>query len=535
MTVHVCTIVAANYLPFARVLWESFFSHHPAGTFVLLIIDDEQKAVDVGDGRVERLGLRDLGLDLPEIHRLAGIYDVTELATAVKPLLLRKLVERLRCPVAYLDPDIQIHGSLAPAISLAADHGIVLTPHTMRPYPQDGLQVDAAFILSAGVYNLGFVAIGPGATPFLEWWWQRTRRDALSDVSRNMFTDQRWVDFVPSFFDHALLKDPGWNVAYWNLHGRHLTFDDGRYLVDGLPLTFFHFSGFDPARPSDLSKHQGANPRVRPGDSPALDRLCRDYAAALGSAGLDPLVRPSYGWNRTAAGMVLTTRIRRLYRAAVIAAEEDGASPPPDPFDAENPDAFPAWLNRPEGVGLLSRYLISIYRERIDLQIQFPDIEGRDAARFAEWIWADSDLRETTPMELLPPARIGSQPPATASAPPQDVPSSGDTSGPGLLAAMLPNLEQMSAVNLSADGGSAGWRHMVQRALFRILRPYAFQQEQLHRSLIDALRQATLCLQRQQQLHESLSTRVRELTTEVVATQREIRRLERTKERTDGE
>ena len=44
-------------------------------------------------------------------------------------------------------------------------------------------------------------------------------------MSRNMFTDQRWVDFVPSLFDHLILKDPGCNVAYWNLHGRELTLD----------------------------------------------------------------------------------------------------------------------------------------------------------------------------------------------------------------------------------------------------------------------------------------------------------------------
>ena len=58
--------------------------------------------------------------------------------------------------------------------------------------------------------------------PFLDWWWQRTRREALVDVARMMFTDQRWVDFVPSFFDHHILKDPGYNVAYWNLHGREV-------------------------------------------------------------------------------------------------------------------------------------------------------------------------------------------------------------------------------------------------------------------------------------------------------------------------
>ena len=36
----------------------------------------------------------------------------------------------------------------------------------------------------------------------------------------------------------------------------------------------------------------------------------------------------------------------------------------------------------------MSRYLYSLYRDRIDLHVHFPDIFGRDAARFAEWVWS---------------------------------------------------------------------------------------------------------------------------------------------------
>jgi hypothetical protein len=33
-----CTICACNYLAYARVLAESFYAHHPDGTFVVLLI-----------------------------------------------------------------------------------------------------------------------------------------------------------------------------------------------------------------------------------------------------------------------------------------------------------------------------------------------------------------------------------------------------------------------------------------------------------------------------------------------------------------
>ncbi len=437
------------------MLTDSFLTHHPDGQFTVLLVDDEERALSPGlasDDRITWLRLGDIGLDRAEIDRLAGIYDVTELSTAVKPVLLRHLLDKGRQQVIYLDPDIRIFDSLEPVADLAATHGIVLTPHTMKPYPRDDRQVDGYFVLSAGVYNLGFIAVSAAAGAFLDWWWHVTRREALADLSRQMFTDQRWIDFVPSFYDHVILKDPGYNVAYWNLHGRELTRVGDRYLVDGVPLRFFHFSGFDAARPGLLSSHQGDRPRVLLEDRPVLAELCQDYTAALRRAGLDPLDRRRYGWSKSASGLQLTTRMRRLYRSALMESEAHRGPEPPDPFDAAHPNAFVDWLNAPsaDGPGHLSRFLHSIYRERLDLQLRFPDISGTDADRLADWIWRDSDLREDIPLELMPHSRPRTK---NGAARPHDVVAE-DGSGIAPLESMLPHLAAMTACR---KGRRARW------------------------------------------------------------------------------
>ena len=142
-----------------------------------------------------------------------------------------------------------------------------------------------------------------------------------------MFTDQRWVDFVPSFFDHHILKDPGYNVAYWNLHGREVFSDGDRYLVDGEPLRFFHFSGFDARKPWLLSKHQGERPRVLLSERPGARADC---AATTWPASRPPASSPStsrpYGWNALPGGIPITTRMRRLYWSAVVCAEQGEVS-----------------------------------------------------------------------------------------------------------------------------------------------------------------------------------------------------------------
>src|SRR5215203_2843513 len=91
--VRACTIIARNYLSYARVLTESFFTQHPDGQFTVLIVDDEDRQFDDSGEAFTCLRLSDIGLEHDEVGRLAAIYDVTELATAVKPPLLRHLLQ----------------------------------------------------------------------------------------------------------------------------------------------------------------------------------------------------------------------------------------------------------------------------------------------------------------------------------------------------------------------------------------------------------------------------------------------------------
>jgi hypothetical protein len=405
--IEACTIVAGNYVAAARVLAESFFAHHQDGSFTVLVVDDEQRDLepdDEVDPRIVWWRLSDLGLSGAEIHRLAGIYDVVELSTSVKPLFLQSLMTVRGSAVIYLDPDTRVFGSLAYVPFLAEEHGIVLTPHMTRPIPDDGKRIDALFVLAAGMYNLGFAAVAPKAAPCLKWWWEQTRRRGLNDVQQQMFTDQRWADFIPSLFDHYLLKDPGYNVAYWNLHERPLTRVQGRLYAREAPLRFFHFSGFDPSKPWVLSQHQGDRPRILLSEHPVLSELCADYAGALDREGFARSNRRVYGWDTSADGLAMSSRIRRLYWCAVMASEGGSAPDPPDPFDTASPGAFTAWLNTPSDRGRWSRYVTAIYRARPDVQAHMPDIDGDSAPRFADWIRTDGVVQELIPPSLTPPA-----------------------------------------------------------------------------------------------------------------------------------
>ena len=447
--VSACTIVACNYLAHARVLAASFAEHHPDADFTVLLIDDEDGTLEDGRERFPVLRLRDIGLDGDEVRRLAAIYTVTELATAVKPRFLRHLLSLGRRHVIYLDPDIRIYGPLQDAAALAERHGIVLTPHITEPMPEDERQVDDFTILAAGVYNLGFIALGPGAEPFLDWWWARTRRQALVAPGRMMFTDQRWVDFAPSCFDHVILKDRAVNVAYWNLHARDLTWNGGRYQVDGVPLKFFHFSGFDARTPHLLSRHQGVRPRVLLSERPTVARICEEYAAALAAAGLEEVSARPYGWDAMSSGIRVDPRMRRLYWEAMREHEAGRAPEPPNPF--MDGDAFLQWLAAPAAAWPrdgLSRYLSALYDERLDVRMEFRHVPGCDRERYLEWVRTLGCREEQIPAALLPPLPEAARDAESRTA---ALPQSGGVNVAGYLGAELGIGEAARLISIAVD------------------------------------------------------------------------------------
>ena len=400
-----CTIVARNYLAQARVLARSFNEHHPDCPFTVLIVDELSGGKKEPGGEVELLTLDEIGLDQGDAHRMPMIYNVTELSTAVKPWLLRQLLKKGPGPVVYFDPDIEIFAPLDDIAWLAQKHGIVLTPHVTEPMPRDNLSLTETDILGSGIYNLGFIAIGPGSEAFLDWWSVRLRRESVVDPAKMRFTDQRWIDFVPGLYSHYILRDPTCNVAYWNLYSRRVVWTGSRYEVNGKPLRFFHFSGFDPDKPHVLSKHQGEQPRILLSEHPGVARICKEYSEKLQAEGFDETKHNPYGFDSLRNGVNIDWYVHRLYREALAKFEEGDGPEPPSPFDEGGEDAFLKWLNEPlrGSPPIVTRYMLAIHGSRPDLQNAFPEPLGRHASDFHTWFLTHGH-NEVQAHELLVPS-----------------------------------------------------------------------------------------------------------------------------------
>jgi glycosyltransferase involved in cell wall biosynthesis/SAM-dependent methyltransferase len=397
--VNVCTIIAKNYLAYARVLGRSLAEHEPDVGFKVLIIDDLEGYVDPADEPFEIVTIDQLGIE--SFDRMAVMYSVLELSTAVKPWLLRWML-RDSDGAVYLDPDMRVYAPLTEMFQAVRDHGLVLNPHNTEPMPRDGRKPTEQDILIAGAYNLGFIGVGSTAfaDQLLDWWGERLERDCIVDPERGFFVDQRWIDLVPGMAeDYHVIRDPGFNVAYWNLATRPVSERDGTWYVKGdVPLKLFHFSGFDARKPHLLSKHQD---RIRLVDEPALAALCEGYAAELVEAGVDEVSQWPYSFDESASGIPLDALNRRVYRDLM----NDGFDA--SLLDAGGAAAFAHAASEPADLGGefgVTRYLKTLHSLRGDLKQRFPDLASPAFARgFVEWAYTIGRHEVPIPEELLPP------------------------------------------------------------------------------------------------------------------------------------
>ncbi|MGH9441785.1 MAG: glycosyltransferase family 4 protein [Thermoanaerobaculia bacterium] len=377
-----CTIVSKNYLSLARLWSASVQKHHPGARTFVLIVDRIDGAFDPAGESFEVIEVESLGI--PDFPDLAFKYNILELNTAVKPFFLEYLFQRKSLErIVYFDPDTVLFGPIDLALGMLEDNDIVVVPHILFPQKRDGRRPDETDFLISGAYNLGFLALRKTEETFsfLRWWKERLTDLCFSAPERGLFTDQKWIDLVPSVFSRVgILKDRGYNVAYWNIHERmDLAERDGVFGFPECPLTFFHFSGIDFDNPRRISRYQN---RFRFSSLPeAYRKLFSRYVEENCSAGFHEIRRFPYAFGEFDDGVGIPPYLRMLY-----AGQGTDRRRWEDPFSTGGEDSFRDWLLAPNEFGSeIPRLLHSIYESRGDVRDQIPNGERQNAKRLLAW------------------------------------------------------------------------------------------------------------------------------------------------------
>jgi len=340
----VATVVAKNYLSYARVLAQSWLRHHPDIPLFVLLSDEVDGYFDPALESFRLLRLADL--EIPDLDRVRFRCDRKQVAVTSKPYLLNHLLDQGFGSVIFLDPDILVLSDLAGLFSQVSRRAVVLMPHLLAPLSGEGSVERELNILQSGVYNGGFVGISAGRTAraFLTWWRDRVSAHCRHDIPQGVYYDQRWLDLAPVFFEGLyVLRDPSYNVAHWNLPERAISVGETSTTVDGQPCRFFHFSGFDPDNPVALTRH---SPRLNLSNVGPAAELFRRYRSLLEVAGYHQTKTWPYAYGFFDNGVPVSDAARRAYSELGAAAGRFG-----NPFETAAPDSFFRWWSRPRARG----------------------------------------------------------------------------------------------------------------------------------------------------------------------------------------
>jgi hypothetical protein len=228
----------------------------------------------------------------------------------------------------YLDPDTFLFSDLEPVFETLGTHSIILTPHATQPI-SDELRPNNIDFMRFGTFNLGFYAVNNdgNARAFLEWWHSTCLDQCFYEPHIGLGVDQKIVDLAPCFFEGVhILKDPGFNLAFWNLHYRTISNEKDQFFVNGSSLLrFVHFSSYDDEDEKAIAVKQT---RFISGSRPDFAKVSSLYRSALLEAreAVD-VADKKYGYSNFENGSKLTPALRRFYAISQVSSVIDDPNP----------------------------------------------------------------------------------------------------------------------------------------------------------------------------------------------------------------
>jgi hypothetical protein len=356
------TSICSNYLPKAMALAESVKRHCPGAIFILCLVEREVPEVALSFKHFDEVVLaKDAGWE--NFDAFMFRHSIVEASTAVKPRFMQYLMGRYKSEnkFVYLDPDVLVYSEFVELDELLNGHSIVLCPHLLRPGNID-MEISS---LAHGTYNLGFLAVSrsENSIAFLDWWAERLFHFCYDDKSRGIFTDQKWIDLAPCFYEVKILKHHGYDFATWSLLGSDLREVEGNYFINGDRLRFIHFSGLDSGTIDKAIGWWLTNE-----NKDAFVKLFTEYKRLLEVNGQATLGRMPWSYSTYADGKPISKSARVAYR------DRDLWSKLPKPFESNDAEIFEssgvpensASLNEDSGnelqgsAGILSRLARSV-------------------------------------------------------------------------------------------------------------------------------------------------------------------------------
>lgn len=237
---HYCTYFDSRYLARGLTMIRSLRRVQPESKFWVLCLDAGVKSYfdALNDPGMVGVTLEDLQADFPSLEACRKDRSLVEFYFTCTPMIVRYVLFRVpeQAWVTYADGDMWFLSSPRRIYERIDEASVFIVPHAFSA-GNEGLK-------RYGRYNVGWVSFrnDEQGNACAAWWGDRCQDWCRDYFDNGRFADQAYLDSFPQLFTRVVENDdPGVNLAPWNLASYSLSYQDQKFLVDGVEVIFFHF------------------------------------------------------------------------------------------------------------------------------------------------------------------------------------------------------------------------------------------------------------------------------------------------------
>lgn len=243
----VTTIATWNEFTEALLLAKSVKQHHPDASVIVCLAENSLPESERYPWIHHFVLARDLGI--PDFDAYMSQFHGFQHVSALKGYLFRFLADAYgeENEFIYLDARMLVINPLIEFRSMISSSTIVLTPHFVTPFPRTNCSQEVQ-VLKEGTFHAGMIGIRRTQElgQLLNWWIRVIREFSGQDEYGGNQPDQKYLNLIPSLFRTVILRHPGYNVGFWNIHEqeRFISLKGRRYTVGSENLRCFNFNNY---------------------------------------------------------------------------------------------------------------------------------------------------------------------------------------------------------------------------------------------------------------------------------------------------
>jgi hypothetical protein len=326
------TVTTRNYLYRVQALLESVAEHLPEAKRIVCCADDFDFSTPPSELPFQVIAASSLGV--PRFSQLAFGLNPTALCCLLKPYAVKfALQDDSISRVIYIDNDMALFRRPSELLEALETSSCVFTPHHLQPL-EAGSKPDEQALHTFGIFNAGILGFRrcEETLSFLNWW-----ADWMGNPRRFHFQsgyDQVWLNYAPIYCPNsAILRDPTYNVAFWNLSERDLRLEGREFYCGTKKLTTFHFSNFSEAHPESLVWPPSVSNYTR---NDATEKIAADIVTKWEKCGKMESLALGYGYAKWPDGSEVTQQEREA-----LCALWDELPKDIDPWRSDFPTCYP--------------------------------------------------------------------------------------------------------------------------------------------------------------------------------------------------